>query len=122
MGECGYAFNFETCDPDDLDLDIYKVESLRDLAEQFVDEGLFGDIPERLRFYIDHDAIARDLGMDYAETVIARRPRPTAGGRRGKAASEESGGRSREHVQRKPKEFNLFACLVAEKSIAPDIK
>ena len=73
VGECGYAFNFETCDPDDLDLDIYKVESLRDLAEQFVDEGLFGDIPERLRFYIDHDAIARDLGMDYAETVIADR-------------------------------------------------
>jgi len=32
---------------------------------------LFGDIPERLQFYIDYDAIARDLSADYSETVIA---------------------------------------------------
>lgn len=44
---------------------------MRELAEQFVDEGLFGDIPERLAGYIDYDAIARDLAMDYAETTIA---------------------------------------------------
>ncbi|MEM6550448.1 MAG: antirestriction protein ArdA [Pseudomonadota bacterium] len=47
------------------------MESLRQLAEHFVEEGLFGDIPERLAFYIDFDAIARDLGCDYAETRIA---------------------------------------------------
>ena len=35
-----------------------------------MDEGLFGDIPERLQFYLDYDAIARDLGLDYAETEI----------------------------------------------------
>jgi antirestriction protein len=44
---------------------------LRELAEQFVDEGLFGDIPERLQSYLDYDAIARDLGFDYTETEIA---------------------------------------------------
>ncbi len=70
VGECGYAFT-EGTSPDDFDLDIYDAESLRELAEQFVDEGLFGDIPERLQFCIDFDAIARDLGMDYAETAIA---------------------------------------------------
>ncbi len=44
---------------------------MRALAEQFVEEGLFGDIPKRLQFYIDYDAIARDLAVDYSETVIA---------------------------------------------------
>ena len=44
---------------------------LRELAEHFVDEGLFGEIPEHLAAYIDYDAIARDLDMDYAEAEIA---------------------------------------------------
>lgn len=61
-------------DPEDLDIDIYEVESLRDLAEQFVEEGLFGDIPEHLAHYIDYDAIARDLAMDYSEASIAGKP------------------------------------------------
>ena len=36
-----------------------------------MEDGLFGDIPERLAGYIDYDAIARDLAMDYGETTIA---------------------------------------------------
>ena len=52
-------------------MDIYAVESLRELAEQFVDEGLYGDIPESLQYYIDLDAIARDLSGEYTETTIA---------------------------------------------------
>ncbi len=71
VGECGYTFNPETDEPSDLDVDIYPVDSLRGLAEQFVEDGLFGPIPDRLAFYIDYDAIARDLAMDYAETEIA---------------------------------------------------
>lgn len=71
VGECGYSFDLSKDSPEDFDLDIYEMDSLRELAEHFVDEGLFGDIPERLQFYIDYDAIARDLGMDYAETTIA---------------------------------------------------
>ncbi|MCV6574664.1 MAG: antirestriction protein ArdA [Cohaesibacter sp.] len=73
VGECGYSFDIATDDPNDFDIDIYDVSSLRELAEQFVDEGLFGDIPERLQYYLDYDAIARDLGMEYVETAIAGR-------------------------------------------------
>ncbi len=70
IGECGYGFDAEA-DPDDFDLDVYYVSTLRELAEQFVDEGLFGEIPERIQHYLDYDAIARDLGMDYSEVTIA---------------------------------------------------
>lgn len=71
VGECGYAHEQIADDPDLDMVDIYQMESLRDLAETFVDEGLFGDIPEAIARYLDYDAIARDLGMDYAETTIA---------------------------------------------------
>jgi len=70
VGECGYAFTLGSDDPDSLDVDIYPVETLRELAEQFVDEGLFGEIPASIQNYLDYDAIARDLGMDYSETTI----------------------------------------------------
>lgn len=70
VGEGGYRFEPNT-KPYDLEVDIYPVETLRELAEQFVDEGLFGDIPERLQSYLDYDAIARDLGFDYTETEVA---------------------------------------------------
>ncbi|GAB5448420.1 antirestriction protein ArdA [Gymnodinialimonas sp.] len=69
VGECGYTFEADT-QPNDFDVDIYETRSMRDLAEQFVEEGLFGDIPERLQFYIDYDAIARDLAMDYGEVEV----------------------------------------------------
>jgi antirestriction protein len=38
---------------------------------QFADDGLFGEFPESLSHYIDYDAIARDLAIDYAMTDIA---------------------------------------------------
>jgi len=66
VGECGYSFDPEDVDPYDFDVDLYHVDSLRDLAEQFVDEGLCGDIPEHLAFYIDYEAIARDLAVDFS--------------------------------------------------------
>ncbi len=70
-GECGYSFDYQSDDPDGYDIEIYELDSLRDLAEQFIEDGLFGDIPENIRYYLDLDAIARDLGMDYSETTIA---------------------------------------------------
>ena len=70
-GECGYSFDLESDDPDDLDIDIYDLDTMKELAEQFVDEGLFGEMPEHLQYYIDYDAIAYDLSMDYTETTIA---------------------------------------------------
>ncbi len=69
VGECGYDFDTDT-QPGDFDVDIYHLNSLRELAEQFVEDGLFGDIPERLAPYLDYHAIARDLGHDYSETEI----------------------------------------------------
>jgi hypothetical protein len=59
VGECGYHFDLTSDNPDDLDVDIYELDGLRELAEHFVDEGLFGEIPERLQSYLDYDAIAR---------------------------------------------------------------
>lgn len=71
VGECGYSHERVADVPDDTDLDIYRLSSMRELAEQFVEEGLFGGIPERLQFYVDYDAIARDLAVDYSEAIIA---------------------------------------------------
>lgn len=69
--ECGIGFDIETDDVDLLDVEIYGVETLRELAEQFVEDRLFGEIPEALQNYIDYDAISRDLGFDYGEIDIA---------------------------------------------------
>ena len=44
VGECGYSFEPST-NPDDFEVDIYAVKTLRELAEQFVDEGLLGSSP-----------------------------------------------------------------------------
>lgn len=71
VGECGFSFDPATDDPDDLDVDIYEMRNLEELAQHFVDEGLLGDIPENLQHYIDYYALSCDLGMDYSETSIA---------------------------------------------------
>jgi len=58
-------------DPENIEIDIYDLNSLKELAEQFVDEGGYGVIPDSLQYYIDYDAIARDLALDYVQTRIA---------------------------------------------------
>ncbi|MEP3198209.1 MAG: antirestriction protein ArdA [Lentilitoribacter sp.] len=67
----GASFDFEIDEPDDLDIDIYADMRLLDLAYQFVDEGLYGEIPEHLANYIDYEAIANDLRHEYSETQIS---------------------------------------------------
>ena len=42
----------------------YHCDSFEELAEQFVDEGLLGEIPDALRYYIDYEAYGRDLELD----------------------------------------------------------
>ena len=69
--EIGYAAAALAEAPDAIEIDIYPVESLKELAIHFVDEGLFGPVPEPLQYYLDYEAIARDLAMDYAVTAIA---------------------------------------------------
>lgn len=68
--DSGADFDLEYDDPDALDIDLYSDMTLSDLAYQFVDEGLFGDIPTSIASYIDYKAIANDLRHDYAETTI----------------------------------------------------
>jgi len=70
VGECGYSFTFRKDTPDQFDLDLYEMDSLRDLAMEFVEQGLFGEIPVNIQNYLDYNAIAYDLGMDYSETSI----------------------------------------------------
>lgn len=67
VGECGYSFTFGQGTPDQFDLDLYEANSMRDLAMEFVEQGLFGDIPINIANYLNYDAIAYDLGMDYSE-------------------------------------------------------
>lgn len=49
------------------DCDIYENMNMIELAEQFIDEGLFGAIPDNIINYIDYERVARDLSMDYTE-------------------------------------------------------
>lgn len=71
VGECGYHFGADKFELEDLEIDIYELNTMRELAELFVDDGLFGEVPKSFENYIDYDAIARDLAIDYAETDIA---------------------------------------------------
>lgn len=53
------------------DYNLYEVDSFEELAEQFVGEGLFGDIPDSIINYIDYEAIGRDLSLDdFTETSV----------------------------------------------------
>ena len=58
-------------DPHRREVAIFRVESLSELAEQFVGEGLYGEIPDHLSRYIDYEAIGRDLRFDCHEITIA---------------------------------------------------
>lgn len=70
VGEVGYSFDLSKDSPDQFDVELYQLDSLKELAEQFVEEGLYGEIPQALQYYIDYEAIARDLGMDYSQITI----------------------------------------------------
>ena len=71
IGENSYSFDLNNDNIDDLGIDIYPDMTMRDLAIEFIDEGLFSDIPQPIANYIDYSAIARDLSIDYSETTIA---------------------------------------------------
>lgn len=49
------------------DVDLYENTTLIELAEQFIDNGLYGEINDSIKNYIDYEAIARDLSYDYTE-------------------------------------------------------
>ena len=70
VGECGYNFNLGQDDPNQFEIDIYEIDTMRELAIDFVEQGLFGEIPNNIQNYLDYNAIAYDLSMDYSETTI----------------------------------------------------
>ncbi|MGB4056830.1 MAG: antirestriction protein ArdA [Alphaproteobacteria bacterium] len=70
VGHNGYSFDLGTDSPDQLDVTWYQMDRLKELAEHFVEEGLYGEIPKSLQNYIDYKAIAYDLGMDYSQITI----------------------------------------------------
>ena len=53
---------YDRTDGDDVIL--HHCESFTELAEQRVDDGLYGDIPDHLAGYIDYQAIGRDLSYN----------------------------------------------------------
>lgn len=71
VGQVGVGFPLDEAEADMLDLDLHLVDSLRDLARQFVEDGVFGEIPEEIANYIDYDAIARDLEKTYCMITVA---------------------------------------------------
>lgn len=71
VGECGYQFDPASDHPDNFEVDLYEMDSLKELAEHFVEEGFYGEVPGSLQYYIDTDAMARDLSVDYSQITIA---------------------------------------------------
>ena len=57
----------EDIEPNDLDIEVYYDMTFRELAQEFIDNGCLGDIPQHLENYIDVDKYANDLKMDYNE-------------------------------------------------------
>ena len=57
----------EDIEPNDLDIEVYYDMTFRELAQEFIDNGCLGDIPQHLENYIDVDKYAYDLKMDYNE-------------------------------------------------------
>ena len=41
-----------------------------DWAWEFIENGLFGDIPDHLKYYLDIEKMARDLSFDYNEISV----------------------------------------------------
>lgn len=40
------------------------IDTLEDLAMEYVEEGILGEVPEKLQNYIDYAAIARDMNIE----------------------------------------------------------
>ena len=49
------------------DVELYEDMNMNDLATLFIEDGFLGEIPDHLINYINYEAYARDLSMDYAE-------------------------------------------------------
>lgn len=71
VGECGYSFDHKTVGSYDFDIDLYESENMREFAETYAGDWLLCDVPESLKCYIDYEALAHDLAVEYCETTVA---------------------------------------------------
>lgn len=55
---------------EECNIEIYEMDSLRDLAIHMVEEGYYGAFSKNLEWYIDYNKIACDLAHDYCEDTI----------------------------------------------------
>jgi len=69
--ECGCSFDPDTVKPSDFDVSVYRIDTTRESAIQYIQEHLFDGILEHFQSYMDYDAIADDLERYYAETIVA---------------------------------------------------
>lgn len=46
------------------DVIFYPDMTIEDVASELVDDGMFGDLPDAIKAYIDYDKLARDLSID----------------------------------------------------------
>ena len=63
-------FNEEVTSDMFEDIDIYYDMSFEDLAWEFIENGLFGDIPENLKQWLDIEKMALSLSYDYNEITV----------------------------------------------------
>lgn len=60
----GHYSKLSDCIDNVNEVTFYEGMTLEDVAEELVDDGCFGNIPDSIKNYIDYAAIARDLGCD----------------------------------------------------------
>ena len=63
-------FNEEVTSDMFEDIDIYYDMSFEDLAWEFIENGLFGDIPENLKQWLDIEKMGLSLSYDYHEITV----------------------------------------------------
>lgn len=61
MDNLGYSVEQIIMDEAVIEEQVYYESSLDEYVEQMIDDGMFGEINNSLRFYIDTDKVGRDL-------------------------------------------------------------
>ena len=65
-----YLTSVHSCDFNEAyekkdDVIYYDYASFSDLAYDFVEKGLYGEVPDCIKYYLDYEHIGRDLEYDY---------------------------------------------------------
>lgn len=66
----GFKIDLKDYDPYEFDITLYEFDSMHELVEHFIEEGIYGDIPDNILCYLNYDQMAYELSIDYTETKI----------------------------------------------------